>query len=164
MNSSLSTLEHFNALTLEGIAVLERLKSQLDSELQALTERNIEQVQQVNTKKQTILAEFDQNNNQRATCLINAGLSVDKQSILALIETTDDSSVQQQFRENWKKLEKTLGETMERNKRNEIVLTRNRQNVEQLLSVLRGQPGKNTLYDAKGGKGNYSGQSRLGKA
>lgn len=164
MSNTASTLEHFNALTLEGIAVLERLKEQLDTELKALTERDIEQVQSINTEKQTTLIEFDQNNTARANCLIDAGYEVNKDNILALVDQSQDEKLKNHFRENWKKLEKTLADTMESNKRNEIVLNRNRQNVEQLLTLLRGQPAKNTLYDAKGGKGSYSGQSRLGKA
>ncbi len=81
MSISASTLEDFNALTTEGIAILERLKSLLNLELKALTERDLDQVQSINTDKQNVLIEFDQNNSQRGSCLTQAGLKVEKEGI-----------------------------------------------------------------------------------
>ena len=164
MTDTKSTLAHINALTSEGIALLDNLYQLLEKELLALKARDIDLIIELNQQKQSVLVAFDQNNRSRAETLLNAQASVDKAGIEFLLEQSDDLRFNQLFRENWNSLELTLQKTMNANQRNEQVLTRSRQSLEQFINVLRGQKPANTLYNAKGTKGDYSGQSRIGKA
>lgn len=164
MTDTKSTLAHINALTSEGIALLDNLYQLLEKELLALKARDIDLIIELNQQKQNVLVAFDQNNRSRAETLLNAQASVDKAGIEFLLEQSDDLLFNQLFRENWNSLEITLQKTMNANQRNEQVLTRSRQSLEQFINVLRGQKPANTLYNAKGTKGDYSGQSRIGKA
>ncbi|QEQ95768.1 flagellar export chaperone FlgN [Neptunomonas concharum] len=164
MTDTKSTLAHINALTSEGIALLDNLYQLLEKELLALKARDIDLIIELNQQKQSVLVAFDQNNRSRAETLLNAQASVDKAGIEFLLEQSDDLRFNQLFRENWNSLEITLQKTMNANQRNEQVLTRSRQSLEQFINALRGQKPANTLYNAKGTKGDYSGQSRIGKA
>ncbi len=164
MADTKSTLAHINTLTSEGIALLDNLYQLLEKELLALKARDIDLIIELNQQKQSVLVAFDQNNRSRAETLQSAEASVDKAGIEFLLEQSDDLRFNQLFRENWNSLEITLQKTMNANQRNEQVLTRSRQSLEQFINVLRGQKPANTLYNAKGTKGDYSGQSRIGKA
>lgn len=159
--SALSTL---NALCQEGIVALEQLLTLLDEELSALQHRDIEAIKALNTRKQEALIAIEQNNFARSQTLINAQTTPDKAGLEALLSTFPASPELDAFHQAWPTLEAALQRVMEANKRNEQVLTRNRLYLDQLLATLRGQQPKNTLYTAKGNKGNYTSQSRLGKA
>ncbi|SIS46665.1 flagella synthesis protein FlgN [Neptunomonas antarctica] len=159
-----STVSAINALAYEGIAILSSLKKLLDEELDALKSRNIDVIQKLNDQKKEVLIQFDQNNQARAEHLVTAGFSVSKEGLESLLAQTSDQTLVTQFRNHWSTLETTLKTTMDANLRNEQVLMRNSQNVNKLLTILRGQKPTNSLYTAKGAKGNYTGQSHLGKA
>lgn len=151
-------IEQFETLIQEGVQLLESLHTLLDSELFALESRDMQQIQALNNNKQELLLQFDRNNQHRAIWLKENGYDNNKTAINALLEST------QQLNEQWHTLESALHNTAQANQRNEQVLTRHLQQVNQLLGLLRGQQPSNTLYTASGGKGDYSGQSRLGKA
>ena len=159
-----STLTAIDALAYEGVAILTRLKALLDQELEALSSRQIDLIRTINLEKQTILSQFDQNNHSRAEYLIKTGLPVSKDGLDSLIAQTQNKALIIQFKSHWNDLEAILKTTMDANQRNEQVLMRNSQNLDKLLSVLRGQKPSNSLYTAKGAKGNYTGQSHIGKA
>lgn len=158
------TLTAIDALAYEGITILSRLNVLLDQELEALKSREVDLIRSINLEKQTILSQFDQNNHSRAEHLINAGLPVSKTGLDSLIAHTQNKALIKQFQSHWADLESILKATMDANQRNEQVLMRNSQNIDKLLSVLRGQKTSNSLYTAKGAKGNYTGQSHIGKA
>lgn len=164
MLSDNQALSDFNALTLEGISVLDTLVTLLDRELEALQNRDLDAINAINQDKQHALLAFDKNNHDRNQLLESRDLPIDKQGIQALQKSATDSLLAKEFSNHWQQIEQTLERAMSANKRNEIVLARSKQNVEKLISLLRGQNPKNTLYDAKGGKGDYSSQSRIGKA
>lgn len=159
-----STLSTLNALCHEGIVALEHLLALLNEELTALQNRDIEAITSLNTRKQDALGAIENNNAARSQVLINAQTTPDKSGLDALISTFSPCPELDVFHAIWPKLEAALQQVMEANKRNEQVLTRNRLYLDQLLATLRGQQPKNTLYTAKGNKGNYTSQSRLGKA
>lgn len=159
-----STLSAIDALAYEGITILGRLKVLLDQELEALKSREIDLIHSINLEKQGILSQFDQNNRSRAEHLIQTGLPVSKDGLDSLIAQTQNKALIIQFQSHWNDLETILKATMDANQRNEQVLMRNSHNLDKLLSVLRGQKPSNSLYTAKGAKGNYTGQSHIGKA
>ena len=159
-----STLTAIDALAYEGITILGRLKTLLDQELEALKSREIDLIRTINLEKQSILSQFDQNNHSRAEHLIKTGLPVSKDGLDSLLANTQNKALTIQFKNHWNDLEAILKTTMDANQRNEQVLMRNSQNLDKLMSVLRGQKPSNSLYTAKGAKGNYTGQSHIGKA
>ena len=161
--TQLPPLEQINALTTQGIAFLDTLNDLLDQEYQALQQRNIEQLQELVEQKTEALRELEENNQVRNQLFISAGITPDKtglQAFQAALNETDAKA----FSTLWNQLEKVLLQVNDKNKRNELIITRNSRNLEQLLSILRGQNQKNTLYDQSGEKGNYSAQNSLGKA
>ncbi|WP_028471156.1 flagella synthesis protein FlgN [Neptunomonas japonica] len=159
-----STLASIDALALEGITILSGLEKLLDQELAALKAREIETIQTINTEKQTILRQFDQNNQTRAELLIAAGLPVSKEGLSSLLSQNQNQALAQQFKAHWSDLETVLKSTMNANQRNEQIVMRSSQSLDKLLTALRGQKPSNSLYTSKGAKGNYTGQSHIGKA
>lgn len=161
--TQLPPLEHINALTSQGVVFLSTLNNLLDEEYQALQQRNLEQLQALVEQKTEALQQLEENNQTRNQLFISAGITPDKaglQAFQAGLNETDANA----FSTLWNKLEKVLLQVNDKNKRNELIITRNSRNLEQLLSILRGQNQKNTLYDQSGEKGNYSAQNSLGKA
>ncbi|WP_290705591.1 flagella synthesis protein FlgN [Amphritea sp.] len=161
--TQLPPLEHINALTSQGVVFLGTLKNLLDQEYQALQQRNLEQLQALVEQKTEALQQLEENNQTRNQLFISAGITPDKaglQAFKAELNETDAIA----FSTLWNELEKVLLQVNDKNKRNELIITRNSRNLEQLLSILRGQNQKNTLYDQSGEKGNYSAQNSLGKA
>ena len=161
--TQLPPLDQINALTTQGIAFLSTLNNLLDLEYQALQQRSIEQLQELVEQKTDALQQLEENNQTRNQLFISAGITPDKaglQDFKAMLNDTDANA----FSSLWNELEKVLMQVNDKNKRNELIITRNGRNLEQLLSILRGQNQKNTLYDQSGEKGNYSAQNSLGKA
>ncbi|SER08326.1 FlgN protein [Amphritea atlantica] len=156
-------LDQINALTTQGITFLTALSELLDAEYQALQQRNIEHLQELVEKKTDILQQLEENNQTRNQLFIAAGITPDKeglQSYQVQLNNTESTS----FRSCWIELEQALHQVNDKNKRNEIIISRNSRNLEQLMSIIRGQNQKNTLYNQSGGKGNYAAQNSLGKA
>ena len=161
--TSLPPLNQLNALTRQGISFLTTLDTLLDQEYQALQERKIDQLQLLVEKKTTALQQLEENNQARNQLFINSGITPDKaglQDYCAKLPDIDAKS----FTQYWSELETILLQVNEKNQRNEQVISRSSRNLEQLLSILRGQNQKNMLYDQSGGKGNYAAQNRIGKA
>lgn len=154
----------FDALTIEGIELLKSLNNILQAELTALTNREIEQINLCTNQKSQSLTEFSENTLKRINILKQAGFKSDKQSVTIFFDSCEDTAQKQQMINNWTILEETLQATVDANNVNEQVLKRNQKNIDTILSILQGKQANNILYDAKGDKGDYAGQSRLGKA
>lgn len=161
--SSLPPFEPLNALTHQGVLLLETLEKLLEQEFDALNQRNIDQLQQLIVQKTDALTLLEENNIARNQLFIQAGITPNKaglQQYSAQLPETQATT----FKSQWSKLEKILHSVNDKNQRNELIISRNSRNLEQLLSILRGQNQKTMLYDQSGEKGNYSAQSRIGKA
>ncbi len=154
----------FDALTKQGIDTLKKLNATLQDELSSLTNRDIDQIKICSSQKSQILTDFSENTFQRIQILKNCGFESDKQSVSDFLSQCDDASLKTLCIENWKILEETLQATLDANNVNEQVLKRNQKNIDTILSILQGKQANNILYDAKGDKGDYAGQSRIGKA
>ena len=166
MAFSPSILQNLHALTSEGIALLQQLKQKLDAEQDALVARDIDAIRNCACEKATLLQSFDKNNTARANTMTQAGVSVDRKGIDALTAQIPDPAARDAFTQMWSTLEAELKDVMDANQRNELILMRNRKSLDQLMGLMRGHGQKqgNTLYNAKGSKGNYSSQSHIGKA
>jgi flagellar biosynthesis/type III secretory pathway chaperone len=159
-----TTLSKIDALAQEGILLLEQLDTILAEELVAFQQRDIDAIRSTFEQKANLLGLFDKNNKQRADCMAKAGVSLDKSGIDQLAQLIPSQTIKQNFQAHWATLEQKLKTVMAANQRNELVLMRNKQSLDKLLSLLRGKPQANTLYTASGSKGDYSSQSHLGKA
>jgi len=162
--SDTQILQAIDALNLEGIRVLTDLQLCLEQELAALTSRDIDAIKSVNEQKQPLLEQFANNGTQRAKQLASAELSNDQQGIQQLLERCATSAQLPTFQQNWQQLNQQLTQVMASNQRNEQVLLRNQRNLEKVLSILQGHRPANMLYGSSGGKSDYTGQSRIGKA
>lgn len=161
--TALPPLDQINALTAQGITFLTTLNQLLDAEYLALQHRDVNQLQELVEKKTATLQLLEENNQARNQLFISAGITPDKaglQSFQTQLSNTEATS----FTSYWSQLEQVLRQVNDKNKRNEIIITRNSRNLEQLMSIIRGQNQKNTLYNQSGGKGNYAAQNSLGKA
>lgn len=154
----------FDALTVEGISVLKELQEILEKELTALSERKIDPLADFNTQKQTLLIAFEKNISTRNELLKTLSYDSSKEGVTMFLASCEIIRLKQQATDNWASLENQLKLTMVANSTNEQVLSRNQKNISEVLSILQGKNAKNVLYTAKGNKGDYSGQSRLGKA
>jgi len=154
----------FDAFTNTGIEILERLQNSLQSELVALSERNLEQIKQYAVDKSQILVEFSNNTQQRSQLLESLKFSSNEKDIQLFFASCPDPSAKKTCIANWQTLAKALNVVIDSNNVNEQVLKRNQYNIDTILSILQGKQANNVLYDAKGDKGDYSGQSRIGKA
>ncbi|WP_164549048.1 flagella synthesis protein FlgN [Amphritea opalescens] len=163
MTNPLPSLDQINALTLQGITLLTTLNELLDAEYKALQQREVEQLQTLVDNKTAVLLQLEENNQARNQCFGAAGISPDKAGLTDYqARLTDAEGLS--FKAHWSELEQILRQVNDKNKRNEIVISRNSRNLEQLMNILRGQNQKNTLYNQSGGKGNYAAQNSLGKA
>lgn len=161
--TGLPSLDQLNALTRQGIGFLTTLNQLLDAELDALEQRDIEQLQTLVQQKTDALQQLEANNQHRNQLFIDAGITPDKAGLQQFTQQLPPPQAEQ-FKALWSELEQILKAVNEKNQRNELIINRNSRNLEQLLSILRGQNQKNTLYNQTGSKGNYSAQSRIGKA
>ncbi len=154
----------FDALTTEGINILKNVDAILKSELIALTQRDIDQIKECAASKTALLTDFSENTVFRSTLLEKNNYHSTPQSIQDFFDTCLDPSVQKKLKDNWSALENILLLVINANAVNEQVLKRNQKNLGSILSILQGQQANNILYNAKGSKGDYAGQSRIGKA
>ncbi|NQZ33902.1 MAG: flagellar protein FlgN [Oceanospirillaceae bacterium] len=157
-------LQKFDTLTLSGIQILSDVSEVLKAELTALTHRDLEQIKKCATDKSKLLSDFSENIRQRTHLLQINNFEATAASISAFINSSDNSSEILVFQTNWKNLETSLQTVINANSVNEQVLSRNQKNLDTILSILQGQQANNILYTAKGNKGDYAGQSRIGKA
>ncbi|WP_299198932.1 flagellar protein FlgN [uncultured Amphritea sp.] len=161
--TALPPLDKINALTTQGITFLTALNDFLEAEYIALQQRDVGLLQELIEKKTETLQQLEENNQARNQLFISAGITPDKaglQSFKAQLSEPEATS----FTAYWSELEHVLRQVNDKNKRNEIIITRNSRNLEQLMGIIRGQNQKNTLYNQSGGKGNYAAQNSLGKA
>ena len=152
------------ALIDQGVQLLTRLQTLLDTELAALESRNVEQLQQNNQLKQECLQALEYNIRDRNARLARLGVETSRQAVIDFIHTLP-SSASASLKQRWQQLETSLDQVRALNLRNEQTLLRSKQNTDQLLALLRGHVRDNTtIYDQKGDKGRYEGQRSLGKA
>ncbi len=142
---------------------LEALVQLCEAELTAIKARDLEQLQQVVADKQAALERFERSVLERNQLLQQAGVSVDASGLEALLSRFPDKQ-RALLSKGWQALEALLKQVSDLNARNEQVVQRNRKNLDQLLSIMRGQNQRNTLYNQSGGTGNYAAQNSLGKA
>ncbi|WP_151702598.1 flagella synthesis protein FlgN [Nitrincola alkalilacustris] len=155
--------QEFFALVRQGILLFEQLKLQLEAERSAIEARDLDQLTNATGLKQTLLEQIELNIKERNDTLIQLGLTPSEDGVKKLLSQLPEKPAQL-LESEWNRLTDSLHEVRESNQRNEQIVNRSKRNLDQLIALLQGQSGKGVLYDNRGEKGNYSPQSRIGKA
>ncbi|UTW10063.1 flagella synthesis protein FlgN [Marinobacterium rhizophilum] len=153
----------FNTLTRQGVVVLTDLQAQLDIEFAALSNHSLDDLQQSTAGKRLLLEQLAELNAQREQLLTQLGYSATRDGIVQWLDALP-AELKPASEALWQELQQALEQIQRLNLRNEQVLRRSSRNNDQLLALLRGQNQRHTLYNASGGKGQLSAQTRLGKA
>lgn len=161
--AQLQSAESFVTLARQGIGVLDALGQQLDAELEALQQHDLEALRRSTGAKQQLLEEFSGLNQSREQLLAGQGFPASSEGVLAWFDSLPET-LRADAATAWQDLQQRLEGITRQNQRNEQVILRNSRNTEQLLSLLRGQNQNQTLYNATGAKGPAAAQNRLGKA
>ncbi len=161
MNSE--DLKQFNALLLQGIAILGQLDHLLEEELAAVGQRDIDKLQHTSQQKQQLIDQFLDCNQARGDLLQRLQVTADEAGTLTLINSAPEAAGRL-LQRSWSQLQEALRQIGLKNSRNEQAVIRNKQNVERLLDLVRGQRPQDKVYHASGSAGHYRAQSSLGKA
>lgn len=155
--------EAFLTLTRQGCLLFVDLQNTLEQEQLVLQQRDLEALKQNTQTKQQLLLKIETNIRERNSLLVQAGCSPSESGFQAFTELMPEA-IRQMTMTEWHQLQKILMDVRTASQRNEQILVRSKQNVDQLLSLLQGHQSSNVLYDPGGGKGNYAAQRRIGKA
>ncbi len=158
-----SQAEHFHQLVEQGCTDFTQLCELLEQERDAIEQRALDQLQAVVNDKAALLEQIAANINARNEILSQAGCSADDEGLQAYLQSLPQPQ-SQRIQTDWQQLAQQLQKANTLNQRNEKVINRSQQSVNQLLSILQGHSQQNTLYNQSGAKGNYSPRNTLGKA
>ncbi len=147
----------------QSTKLLQQLEPLLETELQALQDRNTDLLTQNNQNKLNCLSELDRAMKSRDELLRQQQVSPTSESVLAFFQNLP-APANTLLAQAWEKLESQLNSVKRLNTRNEQVLLRSKQNTDQLLALLQGHARSNTVYNNQGDEGRYEGQRSLGKA
>lgn len=142
------------------IDTAEQLLELIDSEFQALTERDLARLDSLLSDKQPLLALLQQHGNDRSRLLQNAGLSADRAGLTAL---AGKSSVGEQLLTRSEALSALLQRCQEANLRNGRLIRANQASVSSVLGILRGGETP-SLYDSRGSAARIAQQRPLSQA
>ncbi len=147
----------------QSTKLLQQLEPLLETELQALQDRNTDLLTQNNQNKLNCLSELDRAMKARDELLRQQQVSPTSEYVLAFFQNLP-APANTLLAQAWGKLESQLDSVKKLNTRNEQVLLRSKQNTDQLLALLQGHARSNTVYNNQGDEGRYEGQRSLGKA
>lgn len=128
------------------IGTAEQLLELIDAEFQALGERDLTRLDKLLGDKQPLLAQLQQHGNERSQLLRSAGLSADREGLIALAAR---STIGAELLARSEELSALLQRCQDANLRNGRLIRANKATVSNLLGILRGgeTPG---LYDSRG--------------
>ena len=158
-----SAVAQFIQLTQECHPLFDQLLMQMETEREALEQRDVEALQSSTEAKHHQLVAIEGNIRARNEVLTLAGFSPSSEGLEALMSSVSDAQ-RHEFDQLWSDLKARIKSAQDASARNEQILTRSKQSVDQLMALLQGQRKSNVLYDPGGGTGNYTPQSRIGKA
>ncbi len=142
------------------IDTAEQLLELIDSEFQALTERDLPRLESLLNDKQPLLALLQQHAGERSRVLQNAGVNADRDGLKAL---ATGSALGEQLLARSEELSNLLQRCQEANLRNGRLIRANQASVGSVLGILRGgeTPG---LYDSRGSAARIAQQRPLSQA
>lgn len=138
----------------------ERLLACLQAERRALSQRDMDALQQTTQEKLQHTRQLEQLESQRETLVAALGFATDS----AGLEQCFNSFAQSQnVKRLWQQILNNIEACRNGNLTNGGVLEANRQHVEQALCILRGQSGAPALYNPNGDTATDLGRRELGK-
>lgn len=144
------------------IGIARRLLELTEQEFQALSERDLAELESILTQKQPLLALLGQHGTERSQWLSELGLSSDRAGLEAFAAS---SPLGKELIEQAETLESTLNNCRDSNERNGRLIRANRAAIGSTLDILQGTnsttPG---LYDNRGGTAKISQQRPLSQA
>ncbi|NVK43082.1 MAG: flagellar protein FlgN [Oceanospirillaceae bacterium] len=155
--------DSFADLARQASAVLGDLQAQLEVELVALQQHDLDALRGSTESKQQLLARFSELNRERIDLLSRLGVEANAGGVRGWLDSLPEAQ-RPSADAAWQQLQQELAVISRLNLRNEQVILRNSRNTDQLLNLLRGQNQTQTLYNASGTKGPSAAQNRLGKA
>lgn len=155
--------DSFSTLTRQGCLLFVDLQKTLEQEQSALQQRDLDALKQNTHTKHQLLVDIEANIRERNSVLVQAGFTPSEKGFDEFVNILPQIK-REALMTDWHQLQKLLMDVRTASKRNEQILVRSKQNVDQLLSLLQGQQSSNVLYDTGGSKGNYAAQRRIGKA
>ncbi|WP_339485893.1 flagella synthesis protein FlgN [Pseudomonas sp. EL_65y_Pfl2_R95] len=151
-----SMLQLFN----NDIGISEQLLELIDSEHQALGERDLDSLQHILSAKQPLLSQLGQHAQQRAQLLNNLQLSADLAGLQALAAR---SPLGADLLEQSNKLSQLLESCQNGNLRNGRLIRSNQTSTRSMLSILNGNDTP-SLYDSSGSASRGANQRPLSQA
>lgn len=156
--------EQLNTLLKQGILLLESLSVIYDTELEALSSKDLDRLGDVTQEKTDLLNKFHQFTKDRVELLNTFGIEVEAGDYQIPLDSPSDSKQDEDTNTLHTTIKRLLKTLQQKNNRNEQAIYRNQQNVSQLLAIVRGHKKQDQLYNKAGSSGLYKAQSSLGKA
>jgi flagella synthesis protein FlgN len=147
-------------LFIEDIGTAQRLLELIDTEFQAMGERDLPRLEQILGEKLPLLGLLDQHGAARASLLSAQQLSADRAGLETLASRRDDGA---ELLARSEELNRLLESCRNANQRNGRLIRANQASLKSVLGILRGgeTPG---LYDSRGGAARIAQQRPLSQA
>lgn len=147
-------------LFINDIGTAEQLLELIDTEFQALSDRDLPRLQSILTEKLPLLSLLDQHGKERSQLLVSLGLSSDRKGLLALAAQSSQGSV---LLERGDQLNALLERCQAANLRNGRLIRSSQASANSMLSILRGNETP-SLYDSRGSTARIGQQRPLSQA
>lgn len=147
-------------LFINDIGTAEQLLELIDTEFQALSDRNLPRLQSILTEKLPLLSLLDQHGKERSQLLVSLGLSSDRNGLQALAAQSSLGSV---LLERGDQLNALLERCQAANLRNGRLIRSSQASANSMLSILRGNETP-SLYDSRGSTARIGQQRPLSQA
>lgn len=147
-------------LFINDIGTAEQLLELIDTEFQALSDRDLPRLQSILTEKLPLLSLLDQHGKERSQLLVSLGLSSDRNGLQALAAQSSQGSI---LLERGDQLNALLERCQAANLRNGRLIRSSQASANSMLSILRGNETP-SLYDSRGSTARIGQQRPLSQA
>ena len=138
----------------------ERLLACLQAERRALSQRDMDALQQTTQEKLQYTQQLEQLEQQRETLVSGLGFATDSVGLKQCFNSLPQS---EDLKRLWQQVLRNIDGCRNGNLTNGSILETSRQHVEQALCILRGQSGTPAFYNPSGNTAADLGQRELGK-
>jgi len=155
--------EHFYASLQEASTLLDQLTQLLHEERASLAQSNTALTQTILQRKTQLLAELEQNTQQRNQLLVSQGFPANEAGAQDFLKSLPQS-IAKTCTEKWRSLEQALENCKAENLVNGKIIHRSRQQVDVLLNLIQGNKGAGKIYNNSGQAKSVIAQHPLAKA
>ncbi|MFC3609298.1 flagella synthesis protein FlgN [Stutzerimonas tarimensis] len=145
----------------DDIGLARQLLALAETELEALSRRDLPRLEEVLAQKQPLIVQLSQHGSERATLLRANRLDMDRQGLVNLTQGSDE---QAQILSAADELGELLEGCRAVNERNGRLIRSNQAAIGSMLGILRGQADTPNLYDSRGSTARVSHQRPLSQA